>query len=248
MKKIISLLYYTFFVLTGAVLLPLSLVIWVFTILFDKRLYILHLYAQWWESFLFFIIPKWNITIIGKEKINNSKAVVFVSNHQSEFDIIVISRLYAHFKWVSKSEVFKSPIIGWNMRLNKYIELKRGDRKSIIKMIKDSVRVLKNGSSIFIFPEGTRSKTGALRNFSSGAFVIAKRAKVDIQPIVINGTKNIMEKGSWVINFSANTATVHVLDKIPYYEIKDMDSGDIAKMVKERIATQLEKQILSQEN
>jgi len=235
MKKITSLLYYTFFVLTGMFFFPLSLVIWAFTILFDKRLYILHLYTQWWESFLFFIIPKWKITVTGKEKIDNSKALVFVSNHQSEFDIIVISRLYAHFKWVSKAEVFKSPIIGWNMRLNKYIELKRGNRKSIIKMIKDSVRVLKNGSSVFIFPEGTRSKTGLLRNFSSGAFVIAQRAKVGIQPIVINGTKDIMEKGSWIINFSANRITIHILNEIPYHEIKDMDSNEIANMVKARI-------------
>ena len=235
MKKFTSALYYLFFFTTGLFFLPMAVIIWLITVLFDKRLYVLHLYTQIWESFLLFIIPSWKITVIDKNKIDNSKALVFVSNHQSEFDIVVISKLYAHFKWVSKAEVFKTPIIGWNMTLNRYIKLKRGDRRSIIKMIKDSVNTLKTGSSVFIFPEGTRSKTGELRNFSSGAFVIAQRAKVGIQPIAISGTKGIMVKGSWMLNYNANV-TVTVLDPIPYETIKNKDASELAKTTREQIA------------
>jgi len=238
MKKITSISYYLFFFFSSFLFFPFAVIIWVSTFYNYKNFFLLHLYTQLWESFLFSLIPNWKITVEGRNKINNSEPVVFVSNHQSEFDIIAVSKLYARFKWVSKAEVFKTPIIGWNMRMNRYIELKRGDRKSIIQMIKDCISALKNNNSVFIFPEGTRSKTGVLKSFSSGAFVIAKRAKVDIQPIAISGTKDIMVKGSWVLNFKANV-TLKVLDKIPYEIFKDMESSDIAKMVREQIAAEV---------
>ena len=235
MKKLTSLLYYIFFFVIGTPLIIIAFLIWLLTYFFDKRLYLLHLYTQFWAYFNVLVIPGWRIKVIGRNKIDNSKAVVFASNHQSEFDIFVMSKLFAHFKWVSKAEVFKIPIVGWNMRMNKYVELKRGDRKSIVQMIKDCVFTLQNGSSVFIFPEGTRSKTGTLRSFSSGAFVIAQRAKVGIQPIAVSGTKNIMVKGSWMLNYKANI-TITVLDEIPYEIIKDMDTSDIAKITRDRIA------------
>ena len=235
MKKITSILYYLFFFVIGVPLIIIAFIIWFTTYIFDKRLYILHLYTQYWTLFVMIVIPGWKIRIKGRDKINNSQALVFVSNHQSDFDIFVMSKLFAHFKWVSKAEVFKIPIVGWNMKMNKYVELKRGDRRSIIQMIKDSVKTIKNGSSVFIFPEGTRSKTGTLRPFSSGAFAIAQRANVGIHPIAVSGTKDIMVKGSWMLNFTANV-TITVLDPIPNETIKDMDTSEIAKMVRLQIA------------
>lgn len=239
MKKFKSLLYYTLFTIIGIPLIIIALLIRTFTYPFDRRLYILHWFTQVWEDFLLFIIPNWKINVINRHKIDNSRAVVFVSNHQSEFDILVVSKLYAHFKWVSKAEVFNAPLVGWNMRLNKYIQLKRGDRTSILKMIKDCVFKLKQGSSVFIFPEGTRSKTGELRNFSSGAFMIAQKAKVGIQPIAISGTKDIMVKGSWMLNFKASV-TIKVLDEIPYQDIKDLDTKEISQKIKSLIGEHVE--------
>lgn len=234
MKKIKSILYYLFFAVTGIFLITGAALIWFFSFAFDKRLYLVHLYTQYWGSFLFAVVPSWKIRIIGREKIDSTKALVFVSNHQSEFDIVVVSRLHAHFKWVSKAEVFQTPIIGWNMSLNRYIKLKRGDKKSILQMVKDCGKMLRNGSSVFIFPEGTRSSTGLVRNMAAGAFTIAKREQVAIQPIVINGTKDIMVKGSWMLNFKANV-TLEVLDEIPYETFKNMEAADIATMVREEI-------------
>ncbi len=214
-------------------------IIWILVYPFDKRLYVIHWLTQLWEDGLLFIIPNWRVQVIGKEKIDNSRAAVFVSNHQSEFDIIVVSRLYAHFKWVSKAEVFKAPILGWNMRMNQYIQLKRGDKRSTVKMIRDCISNLHKGSSVFIFPEGTRSKTGTLRNFSSGAVVIAQKAKVGIQPIAISGTKDIMLKGSWMFNFKANVKII-VLDFIPYEDIKDKDASEVSKMLRQIISERVD--------
>ncbi|MBN2669961.1 MAG: 1-acyl-sn-glycerol-3-phosphate acyltransferase [Bacteroidales bacterium] len=239
MKSISSILYYLFFFFTGLVLISIAGAIWLFTFWWDRRMFISHAYTQLWSSFLFFIVPGWKISVSGKEKINNKKPHVFVSNHQSEFDIIVVSRIFSHFKWVSKSEVFKYPIIGWNMRMNRYIELKRGDRKSIVKMIKDCDANIKNGSSVFIFPEGTRSLDGLVKKMASGAFVIAQRAKVDIQPIALSGTKDIMLKGDWKLNFKANVK-LKVLDAIPYEHFKNMTTDQLAEMVRETIAANVE--------
>jgi 1-acyl-sn-glycerol-3-phosphate acyltransferase len=236
LKAFLSITYYLYFFITGIPLLGCAILIWILTYPFDKRKYVLHWFTQFWGSFLFTSVPTWRVEVVGKDKIDNKKPKVFVSNHQSEFDIIVTSKLYAHFKWVSKAEVFKFPIIGWNMWMNQYIKLKRGDRKSIIQMMKDCCKALKNGSSVFIFPEGTRSKDGKVKKMASGAFVIAQREKVAIQPVVICGTKDIMHKGSWKLNFQAKVK-IEVLDEIPYDEHKDMDTSELSNVVRDRIVS-----------
>jgi 1-acyl-sn-glycerol-3-phosphate acyltransferase len=106
-------------------------------------------------------------------------------------------------------------------------------------MIKESCNTLRKGSSVFIFPEGTRSVDGQVKRMASGAFVIAQREKVAIQPVVINGTKDIMHKGSWKLNFKANVKLV-VLDEIPYEEHKAMDTNEIAHLVRQRITDALD--------
>jgi 1-acyl-sn-glycerol-3-phosphate acyltransferase len=239
MKKLTSISYYIFFFTTGVPLILIGLIIWAATIWWDKRLYWLHWYTSLWSAFLFLVVPGWRIKVYGQSKIDNSVSKVFASNHQSEFDIVVVGHLLAHFKWVSKSEVFKGPIIGWNMRLNRYIELKRGDRKSIVQMVRDSMKALEMGSSVFIFPEGTRSLNGIVGPFAAGAFVIAKKQKVGVQPIVINGTKNIMEKGDWKLNFRAQV-TIEVLDYIPYQDIAELSPEAIAEKVRSLIVAKVD--------
>ena len=230
MKKVLSILYYIFFTFTAVFFIPIIILIWILTYFVDSKLRALHLFTQYWESFILFVIPAWKIKVKGKEKINKSKRYVIVSNHQSEFDILLASKLYTHFKWISKESAFHYPIVGWVMQMNKYIALKRGDRRSIVHMIKECIQNLNEGNSIWIFPEGTRSKTGLLRSFSSGAFVIAQKAKVGLLPVVINGTKNIQEKGAWTLNFKAEIS-IEVLDEIPYEEIKNKTADEIASMV-----------------
>ena len=80
------------------------------------------------------------------------RTYVLVANHLSLLDILVLFRLFKDFKWVSKAEIFKVPGVGWNMRWNKYIPLKRGDRESIAEMMAASEETLRSGSSIMIFP------------------------------------------------------------------------------------------------
>jgi len=237
-NKIFTLLYYTYFFLIGLILVSISFSIWLFTFWWDKRRSLVHHFTTLWSNLLLLINPFWKITIEGKEKIDKSKIYVIISNHQSEFDIPLASFLHIHFKWVSKAEVFKVPIIGWNMWLNNYIKLVRGNKRSVVKMVKDCGETINNGSSVYIFPEGTRSETGKLRRFMPGAFVIAKRNKVGILPLVINGTKEIMPKGSLKLNYKANIS-LKILDEIPYNEIKNCEPDEISIKIK----TLIEKQV-----
>lgn len=162
-----------------------------------------------------------------------------VSNHQSMLDIMVIYQLFTHFKWVSKAENFKIPFIGWNMTLNGYIKINRASRRSSLDMIRNAEKVIKNGSPIVIFPEGTRSKTGETGRFKSGAFRIALNAGVPIQPLAITGTREATPDG--FLFPGKHRMTVTVLDEIPYDSFKSMNESEIAEMVRGQILRAIKK-------
>ena len=115
-------------------------------------------------------------------------------NHQSQVDILVLFTLFRHFKWVAKSEAFQIPFIGWNMSLNRYIKLRRGDSGSAAAMLRVCRDNLSAGSSVAIFPEGTRSRDGRLRPFKHGAFSLAVDAGVPVVPIVVDGERMLVPR------------------------------------------------------
>ncbi|HYX07306.1 MAG TPA: lysophospholipid acyltransferase family protein [Bacteroidales bacterium] len=240
MKRILLSIYiWTVFFLTLWILFPVALIIWLITFPWDKRLYMQHQYSCFWAWLYLKINPNWRLSIFGKEKIKRKGVTVMVSNHQSMLDIMVIYQLFSHFKWVSKAENFKIPFIGWNMTLNGYIKINRANRRSSLDMIKDAEKVIKSGSSIVIFPEGTRSKTGDTGRFKSGAFRIALDTGVPIQPLAITGTREATPNGFLFPGKYRMTLTV--LDEIPYESFKSMNESEIAEMVRKEIIKSIEK-------
>ena len=236
--RIITILFLSFMAISSMVLYAVALAIWLVTVLFDKRLYVLHYFTSFWASIYTWVMPPWSVSIEGKEHIGK-KTYVVVSNHQSLLDILVAFRIFFPFKWVSKAEIFKIPFIGWNMGLNRYIKLTRGDRKSIRTMLDDCDKALAGGSSVYLFPEGTRSKTGAIKPFKPGAFLLAQDNKVPILPIVINGTKNALPKKS--LNFHGkHPIIVKILEEIPYKAFQGLAPEETAEMVRARISEAME--------
>jgi 1-acyl-sn-glycerol-3-phosphate acyltransferase len=146
-----------------------------------------------------------------------------------------------HFKWVSKIEIFKIPCIGWNMRLNRYIALRRGDRTSIARMMEDCERTLAEGSSVMIFPEGTRSRNGALQPFKHGAFTLAQRARVPLLPIVVEGTSHALPARGFVLQ-GRHRIGIRVLDEIPFERFAAMPVDTLTTTVRERFAAELQEQ------
>lgn len=232
--RLIAILYIAFVFTTSFFFFLIACLIWLVTRPFDPRLRALHLFTCFWASLYIWIFPPWAVHVHGIENFDTHSTYVIVSNHQSLVDILAAFMLFRHFKWVSKAELFRIPLIGWNMALNRYVRLKRGHKASIRDMYAACETHLKEGSSIFLFPEGTRSETGMMRDFKDGAFVLAKRHHVPILPIVINGSKNALPKDS--MNFHGRTDVhLQVLSPIPPESFRDTEVEDLKNQVRELI-------------
>ncbi len=200
-----------------------ALLVWVVTVLFDRRLRALHLYACAWASFYAYVFPYWTVRVWNRERIRDGATYVLVANHQSLLDILVLFRLYRHFKWVSKESIFRLPFIGWNMTLNRYIAIRRGDRGDAQRMLAACGVALEGGSSIMIFPEGTRSLDGQLRELRHGAFTLARQHHVPILPIVLDGTLDALPKHGLTLRQRADIV-IQVLEPIDADAFPDADA------------------------
>jgi 1-acyl-sn-glycerol-3-phosphate acyltransferase len=236
--RIVSVIFLTVIIITSLFYFSIALLIWLCTRPFDSRLRLLHLFTCFWASFYTYIMPAWPISVEGRSRIRRDAAYVLVSNHQSQLDILVLFRLYVHFKWVSKSEIFRVPLIGWNMVLNRYIKLRRGDKESIARMMTDSERALAGGSSIFIFPEGSRSHDGNLKPFKMGAFILAKRMRVPIMPVIVEGTRHALPKHSMDYH-GKHPIRVRVLEEIPASRVAGLSEEELCRQVWEYMSAEL---------
>lgn len=234
-NKIISISFLSFIGISSAFMFPVALCIFVLTFWFDKRLVLLHLFSSFWAAMYLWVMPAWTTTVEGREKIRKKTTYMVVSNHQSQLDILMAFSLFFPFKWVSKASVFKLPFVGWNMVLNRYIKLYRGEGESVKKMMALCEKNLAQGSSVYFFPEGTRSETGMMRPFKHGAFILAHKMKVPVLPIVLNGTKYALPKNS--LDFHGkHHLRIRVLDEIPYETYRDLSVEETASMVRQVIA------------
>lgn len=225
-----SILFWCFLATTSLLCFPVAVLIWLVTAPIDRRGAVLHRFTCFWASLYTWFNPVWDVHVTGREKIQGGETYVLVSNHLSLLDILVIFRLFRHFKWVSKIENFRVPVIGWNMYLNGYIPLRRGDRKSIQDMLSRCNETLDSGNSIMMFPEGTRSDDGALRPFKPGAFELALDNGVGIVPIVIRGTADALPKAGFVLR-GRYPISIEVLDPLPYASFATLSVDELTRHV-----------------
>ncbi len=233
---ILTVYEWTLSVVISILLYPIALVIFVFTAVFDKRKVILHQFSCFWATTLIWLQPLWKINWEGKENIKKDGTYVIISNHQSLIDILVIYSLFKHFKWVAKSTLLKVPLLGWNMALNSYIVVKRSDTKSQIQMMQHAERTLKSGSSVMIFPEGTRSINGEVGRFKRGAFILSDKTNLPVIPIALHNIDKTIKKNSFWVNKATNMRA-----KVfpPVYPDKFNNSKEMSAVVKEIITRQL---------
>lgn len=194
MSFLITVFFWGFMLLTSIIFFPVALVLRVATGPFDRRLRLLHRFTSFWGSLYTLAHPLWKVTVTGMEHLSVEAPAVIIANHQSFADILVLFRLPLHYKWVSKAENFRVPLIGWNMGLNRYIRIERGSIRGNLKMMRDCEVALRDGNSLLIFPEGTRSTDGRMRPFKEGAFELAIRMRRPILPILITGTGEALPK------------------------------------------------------
>jgi 1-acyl-sn-glycerol-3-phosphate acyltransferase len=166
------------------------------TALFSRTGNVPHLVARAWARSIM-IVGGIQVTVYGIENIPKGGPCIFMANHASQADIpALLAFLKVQFRWLAKAELFKIPILGRGMQGCGYISIDRSDRKSAFESLKKAAGTIRNGVSVMIFPEGTRSEDGRIREFKKGGFILALDAGVPIVPVVIHGTADILPKGS----------------------------------------------------
>jgi 1-acyl-sn-glycerol-3-phosphate acyltransferase len=227
-----NVLYWPYLFGTCMLLFWPALAIWLVTIPFDRRLRLLHAFTCLWGAHYLAWAPFAGVRVVGRERVPD-RPVVYVSNHQSMVDTLAVFAIRMPFKWVSKVENFWVPFLGWNMALNRYVALKRGHLPSILRMVRTCLARLREGSSLFIFPEGTRSPDGELLPFFRGAFRIAVRSRVPVVPVLIEGTGVILPKSSFSI--TPVPVLVEILDPIDPADV-GFDHKRLHDVVRARMA------------
>lgn len=222
----LNILFWAFFIVSCLPLFCIAIPLKLFTWPFDPNGRALHQFSCFWGHLYILANPFWSVAVTGKNRIDRNKAYVIVCNHASMADILVAYASYLHFKWVSKRELFYAPFVGWNMLLNQYVAIKRGDPDSRAQCLKTCAAWLKKGSSVLFFPEGTRSPDGKLKPFKVGAFHLALENGFDILPMVIRGSRDAIPKHSVLLNHRSKMQ-LEILSPIVIsdFEREDFEEG-----------------------
>lgn len=136
------------------------------------------------------------VKVTGGDKLDHSRPYIFAANHQSQFDIFALQGyLGFDFRWLAKKELFQVPVFGQGMRVAGYIPVDRSHGRQALKSLDEAAKRIADGTSVIIFPEGTRSPDGKLHEFKPGAMVLAIKAGVPLVPVAILGTHQVLPKG-----------------------------------------------------
>lgn len=231
----LSLLFYIFATLISFVLYLLSWVAFIICYPFDKRRVVVHFISKLITDTVLGIFGR---DVIGIENIDPTQSYVIVINHTSMMDIMSIYPIPLVFKWVSKREVYKIPMVGRLLFMHGDIVINRASTKEAMQLVHTrGMEWLKKGASVSIFPEGTRSKDGEIHNFKAGAFILAKEAEVPILPVVLDGTNRMIRKGIFM-NWK-NRITIKVLPPVSKEEVVERPIKEVMTEVRESMVEAL---------
>ena len=180
---------------------------------FDRSGRLYHCHARLWSR-VSFRLAGIRLEVTGVEKVPVDTPVIFMSNHQGYFDILALFlALPQRFSWIAKEELFKIPVFGHSMARAGYVPLNRaGDGRRALKSIEAAAAIIRNGRSVAIFPEGSRTFDGELLPFKKGGFLLAGKAGVPIVPVTINGSMRVNPKTR--LELHPGTIRVRIADPI----------------------------------
>lgn len=212
--KIVFAIFFTSFVATLELLITP----------FHRTGKLFHTLARFWARIILKICGV-KIKLQGIEQIDFSRSYIYVSNHASQFDIpAVVAGIPDQIRIVYKKELEKIPIFGWGLKYGKtYISIDRGRGQDAIQSLEDAANKIRNGASVLLFGEGTRSADGKLQQFKRGPFNLAMRAGVPIVPVAINGSYKILPKHSFRIRPGTITLVLSSPIKPPENEGKEAE-------------------------
>ena len=232
--KIYSILAWITMAITSIIITPVFLLVWVTTFWWDKRRVATHMMGTFWAWHYQSLIPFWILRLEGRKKVPWKRPVIMVANHRSLVDILALYKIRRPFKWTSKDENFKLPFIGMVLSLTNSVRIKRESLRSGAQFLSQAENELKKGNSILLFPEGTRSKTKEMRPFKEGAFLLAKKMKCGVIPIVHTGSEKTFDRGSWVLKGKA-LIYIRILDEIPASTVDELEINELMMLVREKM-------------
>ena len=152
------------------------------------------------------------VKVEGREHLDKDQSYVFVANHQGSFDIFLIyGFLNRNFKWMMKQALRKVPFLGFACERSHQIFVDKRGPSKIRKTYDDARRILEQGYSVTVFPEGARSFTGHMAHFRKGAFALADELQLPVVPLTINGSFDVLPrmKGFNFITWHPLSLTIH---------------------------------------
>ena len=202
---------------------------------FDPDRSVLHAFVCWSCHAYLHVNPLWRVRVEGRERIPRGASVLVV-NHQSMADVAACMGLHRPFKFVSKASLFSLPVVGWAMKMLRYVRLERGRPHSTRAMLDQCRHWLRRGIAVLMFPEGTYAPGAALLHFKPGAFVLARDERVPMVPVLISGTRDlVVGDGLWMA--PRVNIRIRVLDPVDFPA--GADAVQVATAMRERFAREL---------
>jgi 1-acyl-sn-glycerol-3-phosphate acyltransferase len=205
--------------------------------IFESRGYFAHWCARTWSR-LILLTTGVRVTVDGLERLEPGRTYVFVSNHQSIYDIpILFWSLPYQLRIIAKESLGKFPFLGWHLRRTGHmlVDRRHPDRARIFGW---ASRLTSNGLSLVVFPEGTRSRDGRVARFKGGGFLLALQAGLPVVPLSIVGSRHVMLKGRLATYPGSVRLIVH--DPIDTRELSGLDPKEFGERVRRVIAPDAE--------
>ena len=175
-----------------------------------------------------------HLNLEGMESLNQDQSYILVSNHASILDILaIISAAPFPVRFIAKKSLIWFPIFGWFLYAADHILIDREKASSGFKSLKKASSLLKKGISIIVFPEGTRSPDGEVREFKRGAFLLARYSKFPVVPLSVSGTYAMLPRRGWC--FWPGTMHIRMSDPIPTRDLSPQESRDLMRRVRETV-------------
>lgn len=176
------------------------------------------------------------VTVRGREKLDPAKAYIFAANHLSMFDIFTLQGYLGFgFRWLPKKELFSIPLFGKAMLRSGAVPIDRAHGRQALKSLDEAAERIASGTSVVIFPEGTRSRDGKLQPFKPGVMVLAIKAGVPLVPVAIKGTYEVLPKGKFLVRSGA--VEIRIGEPVDLSGYKMKQKGELA----ERLHNEVEK-------
>lgn len=191
-----------------------------------------HLWSKLWCVLMFV-----RVEVEGRDNIDKNTSYVFVANHQGAYDIFLIYGYLNHnFKWMMKKSLSKIPFVGTACRISKHIMVDRSSATAIQKTMEAAKSILKDGMSLVVFPEGSRTPDGRMKAFKRGGFMLAAEFGLPIVPLTIDGSYRVMRKSTYRITPGKIKLTIH-RPMPPLHVEEERKKEALEEMMQESYAT-----------